>query len=318
MCIVRKNTEPISGVLRRSGISEEKIEEVLKLLETGGRYGHVEQFMPMDKSMTNRLFYFTADGKKYLLRTPGEGSEYLVDRRQEAWVYRTLADKDITDRFVYMNPETGLKITEYIADVHCCDIQNMDEVRRCIRHLYSFHCLHLECGEWFDIFEKLKEYETACRHEMDLYFPDYRDVREKAGRLEKVIENSPKEYCLCHIDPVPDNFLVRADKVFLIDWEYAAMADPHMDIAMFCIYAGYDKAKIDRVIDFYFEETVSEEIRRKIYAYIAVGGLLWTVWCEIKRDSGVTFGDYEKIQYQYAVDFYDYATKGWDGNEETV
>lgn len=306
------------GILRRSGLSEGRIKEVRRLFEADGRFREVEQFAPVDKGLTNRLFYFTAGGKEYLIRVPGEGSEYLVNRRQEAWVYRTLADQDITDRFVYINPETGLKITEYISDVHCCDVQDMDEVRRCIRHLHGFHSLRLKSEERFDIFTKLAEYEAVCRHEIALYFPDYRAIREKIGKLEQIIANSPMEYCLCHIDPVPDNFLVREDKVFLIDWEYAAMADPHMDIAMFCIYAGYDKEKIDRVMDFYFEGTVSEEIRRKIYGYIAVGGLLWTVWCEIKRDSGVIFEEYEKIQYQYAADYYGYATKEWDGNEETV
>lgn len=317
-CIVRKNMELVLDALRKSGLSEGRTEEVQKLFESGGQYRYVERFMPVDKGMTNRLFYFTANGKEYLLRIPGEGSEYLVNRRQEAWVYRTLADQDITDRYVYMNPETGLKITEYISDVHCCDMQNMEEVHRCIRHLYHFHSLRLESEEWFDIFEKLREYERACRHEMTLHFPNYRDTREKIGKLKKIIENSPREYCLCHIDSVPDNFLVREDKVFLIDWEYAAMADPHMDIAMFCIYAGYDKEQIDRVTKFYFEGTAPKEIRRKIYCYIAVGGLLWTVWCEIKRDSGVVFDEYEKIQYRYAVEYYDYAIKEWDGNEETV
>ena len=59
-------------------------------------------------------------------------------------------------------------------------------------------------------------------------------------------------------------------------------------------------------IDFYFKEGCPDCIRRKIYCYIGCSGLLWTVWCEIKRDSGVLFDEYERIQYQYAIDFYDY------------
>ena len=39
----------------------------------------------------------------------------------------------------------------------------------------------------------------------------------------------------------------------MIDWEYASMQDPHVDIAMFAIYAMYEREAIDQLIDFYFD-----------------------------------------------------------------
>ena len=39
----------------------------------------------------------------------------------------------------------------------------------------------------------------------------------------------------------------------LTDWEYSGMQDPHVDIAMFCIYSLYNKEKCDRLIDIYFQ-----------------------------------------------------------------
>ena len=39
---------------------------------------------------------------------------------------------------------------------------------------------------------------------------------------------------LTHIDAVPDNFLFTRDgDIRLIDWEYAAMQDPHVDMPCF-------------------------------------------------------------------------------------
>ncbi|MFR7977894.1 MAG: phosphotransferase [[Ruminococcus] torques] len=51
-----------------------------------------------------------------------------------------------------------------------------------------------------------------------------------------------KKEVLTHIDAVPDNFLFIEEasgstSIRLIDWEYAGMQDPHIDIAMFCIYS---------------------------------------------------------------------------------
>ena len=114
---------------------------------------------------------------------------------------------------------------------------------------------------------------------------------------------------MTHIDAVPDNFLFvetaeGLSEIKLIDWEYAGMQDPHVDIAMFCIYALYDRRHIDEVIDCYFNNNCSIEIRIKIYCYIAACGLLWSNWCEYKHSLGVNFGPYAVQQYLYAKKYY--------------
>lgn len=38
----------------------------------------------LKKGMTNRSFLFTCRGKQYIMRIPGEGTDRLIDRRQEA------------------------------------------------------------------------------------------------------------------------------------------------------------------------------------------------------------------------------------------
>ena len=85
------------------------------------------------------------------------------------------------------------------------------------------------------------------------------------------------------------------------------MQDPHVDIAMFCIYSLYSKQQCDSLIDIYFENNCSNATRTKIYAYIAMCGLLWSNWCEYKRKLGVEFGEYSLRQYRYAKDYYKYA-----------
>ena len=115
---------------------------------------------------------------------------------------------------------------------------------------------------------------------------------------------------MTHIDAVPDNFLFTDDGLRLIDWEYAGMQDTDVDIAMFCIYALYDRKKVDHLIDIYFDGQCPKERRLKIYCYIAACGLLWSNWCEYKRNLGVEFGEYSLKQYRYAKDFYRIVKEG--------
>ena len=43
-----------------------------------------------------------------------------------------------------------------------------------------------------------------------------------------------------------------------------------------------------------------DEIYWRIMAYEAVGGLLWSNWCEFKEDLGIYFDKYPETQYRYA------------------
>ena len=82
------------------------------------------------------------------------------------------------------------------------------------------------------------------------------------------------------------------------------MEKKNVDVAMFCIYSLYNKRQVDRLIAAYFTEGCSDETRIKIYCYIAACGLLWSNWCEYKRNLGVEFGEYSLRQYRYAKDYY--------------
>ena len=138
-------------------------------------------------------------------------------------------------------------------------------------------------------------------------FRDYQKTKEDVLSLREFIDRQPKDLSLTHIDAVPDNFLFfqrdGKEELQLIDWEYSGMQDPHVDIAMFAIYSLYGREEIDFLIDAYFEGKCPEEVRTKIYCYIAVCGLLWSNWCEYKRTFGVEFGEYSLRQYRYAKDY---------------
>ena len=51
------------------------------------------------------------------------------------------------------------------------------------------------------------------------------------------------------------------------------------------------------------EDECKQGIRIKIYCYIAIAGLLWSNWCEYKRNLGVDFGEYSLKQYRYAKEY---------------
>lgn len=252
--------------------------------------------------MTNRSFLFECKGKKYIMRIPGEGTDMLINRREEAEVYNVVNKEKICDNVIYINPDNGYKITEFIENSRVCDPFNEDDVKRCMDKLRTFHNLKLKVNHEFNILGQMKFYESLW-NEKSVY-DDYELTKANVLSLKKYVDDNVSEKVLTHIDAVPDNFLFAGDEIRLIDWEYAGMQDPHVDIAMFAIYSLYDREQTDRLIDAYFTGNCDKKTRLKIYCYIAMCGLLWSNWCEYKRQLGVEFGEYSLRQYRYAKDFY--------------
>ena len=261
----------------------------------------------LKKGMTNRSFLFTCKNKKYIMRIPGEGTDQLINRQQEAEVYHEIDHKNICDDIAYINPQNGYKITEFLEGARTCDPLNEEDVRKCMKRLRDFHELGLKVAHEFDIFGQMEFYETLWDG-MPSVYKDYKKTKENVLSLKSYIDAHVGKKVLTHIDAVPDNFLFieknGKEEIRLIDWEYAGMQDPHVDVAMFCIYSLYNKHQVDRLIADYFTEGCDKATKIKIYCYIAACGLLWSNWCEYKRNLGVEFGEYSLRQYRYAKDYY--------------
>ncbi len=281
---------------------KETISEILKVPKQ-----KVTDITVFDKGMTNHSFLFTINQEQFIMRIPGEGTVRMLDRSNEAFVYQTIGDLGICDDIIYINAQNGCRITKFWEGARTCDPKSMSDVKRCMRKLRYFHEQELQVQHEFDLFEQIEFYEKLWDGVPSKY-SDYKITKRNILALKSYIERYVDKKVLTHIDAIPDNFLFvpegEKESVRLIDWEYAGMQDPHVDIAMFSLYSLYNRKQIDQLIDLYFTESCSWEIRIKIYCYIAVGGLLWSNWCEYKRKFGVEYGEYAEFQYCFAKDYY--------------
>ena len=288
-------------------LKSDAIEAICKALNC--RSDEIRDISALKKGMTNRSFLFSVRGAKYIMRIPGEGTDQLINRRQEAEVFRAISGKGLCDDPVFIDPETGYKITAYLDNARTCDPENLDDLRRCMAKLREFHSMHIAVDHTFDIYGQIEFYESLWNGNPSVY-RDYKKTKENVLAMRPYIEGLEKEWCLTHIDAVPDNFLfyspdgAAGELLQLTDWEYSGMQDPHVDIAMFCIYSLYNRQQCDQLIDLYFDGACDRQTRIKIYLYIATCGLLWSNWCEYKRQLGVEFGEYSLRQYRYAKDYY--------------
>ena len=268
----------------------------------------IREIAVLKKGMTNRSFLFTVRGEQYIMRIPGEGTDRLISREYESDVYAAIRGKGLCDDPIFLDPKSGYKITRYLPGARVCDDRREEDLVRCMKKLRAFHEMKLQVGHEFDLFGQIRFYESLWPDGHSVY-RDYEQTKAAVFALKPWLDGQEKKKYLTHIDAVRDNFLFctlpgeKEENLQLVDWEYAGMQDPHVDLAMFAVYAFYDRAELDHLIDLYFENHCPNAVRVKIYAYVAICGLLWSNWCEYKSSLGVEFGEYSLRQYRYSKDF---------------
>lgn len=266
----------------------------------------IQEIIPNSMGMTNRSYCLRTGRGAFMARIPGHGAQALIDRDQEAEVYRRIKGLGICDEPLYINPRKGYKLSHFYEQVRLADPRREEDLRAVAQGLYNFHRRRLTVPHHFDLWTQIHKYMHLCRG----VYPDYPDLPEILEQIKKAYRwtlRVAEEQQLCHLDAVDINWMFTPEGLLLIDWEYAAMQDPDLDFAMFIIYANYSREEADHFIDLCFaarpEGLCPPQRRRKLYAYMALGGFLWTFWCQYKAQLGQHFGSYQDEQYAYAQEY---------------
>lgn len=266
---------------------------------------HIRGLRTLKAGMTNKSFLFEVNDQSYICRIPGKGTDLLIDRKHEYDSYMAVKELHITEKIIYFDKESGYKISKFYEGSRNADPKNTKEMSRCMELLKSLHDKHIQVGHNFDIAERIKYYTELCKESGGISFEDVDFVQKNMKILLDVLDKMKSQTCLCHIDSVADNFIITADnRIKLIDWEYAGMAEPIIDIAMCAIYSYYTKEEADALLESYLKRQPTAYEYKKLYAYMALSGYLWALWTVYKSNIGEEFGEYSLKMYRYAKDFF--------------
>ncbi|SFG39748.1 sugar phosphate nucleotidyltransferase [Oribacterium sp. WCC10] len=303
--------------------------------------------------MTNKSWYFNISddpeipekfrGKAYICRIPGPGTEKLINRRHEGDVYKAVTGLGITEELVYFNAENGYKISRYYNGARNADYTIEQELTACMAMLKKLHNSGIKLNHEFDFRRELLGYEKDIREvNASVPYEDYPTVRMQAEEVLGWLESLNRPKTIAHIDSVKDNFIFTDEGLKMIDWEYAGMADPLVDIAMAAIYSYMTYEETGKLIEVYADASEGSGDRHNgdfivayrdvldgksaevfgenggialngenytdayaiVVAYMGMGGLLWALWGVYKMALGESFGDYTLKMYRYFKDSY--------------
>jgi thiamine kinase-like enzyme len=189
--------------------------------------------------ITNHNYKVTAGGGEFVLRIGGAQTGLLgVDRRIEHAASQAAAELGIGPEVVaFVEPE-GHLVTRFVGGaVGEVDVPTAAAL---LRRLHGGPSIP---GR-FDSFRVVERYaELADEH------PAFDWAHGVAQRIEAALGERP--LVPCHNDLLPANFISGADRVWLVDWEYAGMGDPAFDLANFAVNNGLDQEGDRGLLDAY-------------------------------------------------------------------
>jgi thiamine kinase-like enzyme len=251
-------------------------------------------------SLTNRNYKVRIGRDAYVLRIAGEGTERYIDRAAEARNARLAASIGIAPELLYLDPQSGLMLTRFIdggAPLLAADMQRLDVLRSAVGLLKRLHGSALAFVGRMDLFPKLDEYIALATQRGWPAGLDLTPIRRQAETARAALERAAIPFVPSHVDPVPHNFVQGSSSLYLLDWEYAAMAEPMWDLAAVSIEAELD-AELDRVLlDAYFGSAAAQQAGR-FALYKASLNLLAAAWAIVQIVDGNPSADFAAFARQ--------------------
>ncbi len=246
--------------------------------------------------MTNTNFFVKVQGKRYILRMPGAGTDVMIDRKSEQHNAALASALGINPPTVYCNVETGIKITECIPQAETLNGKtarlemNMKKTTAILREL---HESHMKMYGTFSVKEEYEKYKKQIHEANGVYYDGFEAVDRFFYELLERLEKLGTVLKPCHNDLVAENFIKdKNGKMYLIDWEYAGYNDPMWDLAAHLAECEFKPLEEELFLEHYFQKQPDEISKEKIAIFKICQDVLWSAWTILKETRGEDFGSY--------------------------
>ncbi len=252
----------------------------------------IVDFRTVSEGLTNTSFIFRIRGVDYIYRHPGDGTESIINRRNEKASLIKAKKYGIDPTYIYMDVLEGWKISRYISDFREPDYCNFDDSKKIVSVLRKLHSLPVKVDYGMRPWEDALAMERLLKEKNGSCFSSHEELKEKIRIIYEDTVGDGIAKCFCHGDTYRPNWMIKPDgDVILIDWEYSGNSDPGIDIGYYIVDAMYDFEDARRFICEYLGEAWSEQKEYHFMTYVAVIAYYWFVWAMYRESCGANMGD---------------------------
>lgn len=223
----------------------------------------------------NEVYRVDSAAGRFVLRLDGPAWRRPgVDRARELILHRVAAAAGIAPALVAATPEArGLLVMEFIPGRiwDSADYDDVDALRRLGERLYALHRLPPPAIEAFDPWRVAQAYvrQIDGAHTAALERP-----LRRLQALSAELGTDQAGMTVVHGDLWQGNVL-QGSRLWLLDWEYAQLSDPLMDVAcVLAYYPGAERYRAELAAAAGFDaQTLAADLSARVFIYRALSWL---------------------------------------------
>jgi len=200
---------------------------------------------PLVGGRSNRSFLLDSDIGKLVLRLNGADSLLPgAKRSNEIGIWRAASEQGIAPSLIHVDEQSGFQVSVYINNnLAAKPPLKQGFIDQAFDLLKRSHQLDVNAAT-ISYADHIEQYWRVIETSGGPINPLLIQQRVPMRQVLETLLNEQKETVLCHHDPVIANFVGNAERLYLIDWEYAAKGLALMDYAAFGVEWGIDDALI--------------------------------------------------------------------------
>lgn len=252
----------------------------------------IVSFRCINEGLTNTSFIFRIKDEDYIYRHPGEGTEMIINRRNERTSLENAKALGIDPTYIYMDVNEGWKVSRFVPSFREPDYASFEDSKKVIEVMRYLHASNVTVDYGLRPWEDACDIETLLKAKDPLCFEPYEKLKAQIWEMYKSTIGDGVQKCFCHGDTYCHNWMIEPNgSVILIDWEYAGVSDPGIDVGYYIVDAMYGFEEAQIFIREYLQETWTPQLEQHFLIYTALIAYYWFVWAMYRESCGANMGD---------------------------
>jgi thiamine kinase-like enzyme len=258
------------------------LEPILHQLPEWEKFGKEAKVENIEAGLTNHNFKVTFPSQNYFIRMGSQNANLLgLDSDREYICTQQAAVLGITPPVLFYDAKNHVMVMPFIEskpiEKGCMTYKQIFPLLR------KFHHSGIILSNIFCPYDIICDYYRHAMHlRSDHHVPQSSYLLSIVEEIGQVAP-SHRQLVPCHLDLFLKNFLDDGHRVWIIDWEYSAMADPLYDLATLASANFLSLPEMQEVLQLYLEEPTAQD-----FAYFYLMAILvdirWTFWSLIQAE----------------------------------
>jgi len=259
--------------------------------------------------LTNKSFRVQVAGHDLLVRIFAPDMELFgIDRELECANTKAAAHRGIAPRVLAADLELGVLVSEFVSGrtLSPHDLVEPDTLARVAKTLRRLH----SGGEFrgsFNVQQFRVDYLKRVR-ELNILLPsDYDKHLPAVVALEQLLASTPEPLVPCHNDLAAENMIDDGERVWLVDFEFAAMNEVSVDLANLALSLALGGDAVAALVTAYWASSATREPAgrlARVQAWMVVATFAWVPWAAIQDSTSTAdfdFAAWAQPRYEQAV-----------------